>query len=88
MADEELSGRRSSNPQFYENLRGRVRALSIDDLNNAAKRLLKTDQLVWLLVGDEGTVLTPDSDHNLKIEDFGKLVMIPLHDPLTQEALN
>lgn len=87
LADEELSGRRESNPRFYQELRDKVSRVSKADVQEAAKRLLQTEQLVWLLVGDTRQVTQPDAAHGLTLEQFGPLTRLPLHDPLTQEPL-
>ncbi|MFA7329927.1 MAG: pitrilysin family protein [Candidatus Delongbacteria bacterium] len=87
LAEEELSGRSQGNPRFYQELRERVARVSKADVQAAARRMLQTDQLIWVLVGDAQAVQAPDAGHGLSLEQFGPLTRLPLYDPLTQEPL-
>ena len=87
LAEEELSGRRVSNPRFYQDLRDKVSKVSKADVQAAARRMLQTDKLVWILVGDAKAVQQPDAAHGLTLESFGPLTRLPLYDPLTQKPL-
>lgn len=85
--DEELSGRRESDPRHYADLRERVAAVTVEQTRAVAAELLVPEKLVWLLVGDAKTILEPDAEHGVAVETFGPLTRVPLRDPLTQEPL-
>jgi zinc protease len=87
LKEEELSGRLKSDPTYFTDLRKRVDALTREDLQQAAQDLLHTNQLVWLLVGDENMIFNEDKEHQVSIEDFGTITKLPARDPLTQEIL-
>jgi zinc protease len=87
LAGEELSGRDKSDPRHYQELRTRVQAVTRQQVEEAARDLLKPGAMVWLLVGDAPKILAPDTEHGLKLEDFGPVTRLPLRDPLTLEAL-
>lgn len=84
---EELSGRMTSNPRFYHDLRNRVQAVTMDQVKAVAAELLQPGKLVWVLVGDAAAIQQPDAAHNLNLERFGSVTRVPLRDPLTQEPL-
>ena len=85
---EELTGRYHSNPDYYQNYRERVEAITRADVQAAAERLLQTDELVWLVVGQAEGILAGDAEHNLSIEDFGPLHNLPKRDPMTDQPLS
>jgi len=87
LADEELSGRRISNPRHFQQLRDKAKAVTRQDVVAAAQRLLKPEQLVWVLVGDSAGIQVPDEAHGLTLESFGPVTRLPLYDPLTQQPL-
>jgi len=87
-AREELSGRFESDPDYYANLRDVVRRLTLDDLKQAARDLLKTGEIVWLIVGDAQVIRSPDTEHGLKLSDFGPVELLPQRDPMTQEIID
>ena len=41
---------------YYEKYAGRVRALQISDIETAAKRVVRPDNLVWVVVGDRSKI--------------------------------
>ena len=41
---------------YYEKYAGRVRALQISDIEAAAKRVVRPDNLVWVVVGDRSKI--------------------------------
>ncbi len=87
LADEEITGRYESNPLYYSELRDKARALTLQDLKAAAAELLRSDQLVWLLVGDAEEILKGDEEHGLTLDDIAPVTRLPLRDPLTQEPI-
>jgi predicted Zn-dependent peptidase len=75
-------------PQFWETYRDRVRAVTIDDIQRVAREYLHPDKLVILVVGNAEDVAkgNPDKpqDSFQKISG-GKIIRIPLPDPLTMK---
>jgi zinc protease len=41
---------------YYEKYAGRVRALRISDIEAAARRVVRPDNLVWVVVGDRAKI--------------------------------
>ena len=41
---------------YYEKYAGHVRALQISDIEAAAKRVVRPDNLVWVVVGDRSKI--------------------------------
>jgi len=39
-------------PDYYQTYAGRVKAMSLNDMNKAAQRVVKADNLIWVIVGD------------------------------------
>ncbi|MDP2360505.1 MAG: pitrilysin family protein [bacterium] len=87
LADEELSGRAKSNPGYYQDLRDKVAAVTVEDVRAMARDLLRPGQLIWLVVGDAAAVTRPDEAKGLTLERFGPVTRLPLRDPMTQEPL-
>jgi zinc protease len=87
LADEEMSGRYAADPEYYLNLRNKISEISLTDINNAAARLIKPENMVWFIVGQAEGVLAGDDEHQIMVSDFGPIISIPLRDPLTQEVL-
>ncbi|MCB1045967.1 MAG: insulinase family protein [Calditrichaeota bacterium] len=85
--DEELSGRYASDPAWFASYRDRVAAVDRDAVISLAREMLDTDRLIWLLIGDTKVIEAGDSEHGLKLEDFGPVTRIPLRDPLSQLPL-
>lgn len=87
-ADEELSGRKGSDPEYFARYRDRIGRLTAEDLNSAARDLLSTDSLVWLVVGDTTALFSAfDGKGREKLAGFGPVTILPLRDPLTQEPI-
>ena len=87
-ANEELSGRRETDPAYHALYRDRIRKLTARDLNKAAAELLSPDSLVWLVIADT-TALFGGSDGNGRelLAEFGPVTILPLRDPLTGEPI-
>jgi len=41
---------------YYETYPGKVKSLSLDDMNKAAQKTLKPDNLIWVVVGDKSKI--------------------------------
>jgi len=73
-------------PMFWESYRDKVKAITIEDIQRVAREYLHPEKLVILVVGNVEDVLkgNPDKpqDSFQKISG-GKIIRIPLPDPLT-----
>jgi len=58
-------------------------------VQEAARKYLHPDRLVILVVGDKDEILKGHPDHAEKLTDFGggKLVDVPLRDPMTMKPM-
>ena len=50
---------------YYETYAGKVRALQTSDVNNAAKEVVRPDNLTWIVVGDRAKIETGVRELNL-----------------------
>jgi zinc protease len=84
-AQDELTGRYARDPQFWNNYRSRVEAVSKADILRVAKKYLTPQKLVILAVGSKRDILAGDPDRPVKLTQLtqGPLVDVPLRDPLT-----
>ena len=58
-------------------------------MQRVAKKYLKPEKTVVLIVGDKKTIIKGHPDHPVKPENLtsGGLIEIPLRDPYTQEPI-
>ncbi len=50
---------------YYDTYAGKVRALKIDDVNAAAKDVIRPDNLIWIVIGDRSKIETGVRELNL-----------------------
>ncbi len=88
-ATDELTGRFAKDPEYWQKWRGRIEAVTKDDVSRVAKERLHPDRAVILVVGQKEEILKGHPDHPVKLEQLagGKLSELPLRDPLTLEPL-
>lgn len=88
-AQDEFTGRYAKDPNYWKDYRNQVRAVTKAGIERTAKRLLKPDRTVILIVGQRDEILLGHPDHPARLQDFdgGKLIDWPLRDPLTLEPL-
>jgi predicted Zn-dependent peptidase len=89
LADEEFTGRYASDPGWWAAYQGKVEKVTKADVARVAKRLLKPESATILVVGRKADLLNPDPKHPVAFADLtgGKLVELPLRDPLTMQPL-
>ena len=89
LADEEFTGRYASDPGYWAAYQAKVEKVTKADVARVAKRLLKPESATILVVGRKSELLNPDPKHPVQFEDLtgGKLVELPLRDPLTMQPL-
>jgi hypothetical protein len=84
-ATDELVGR---SHEYWKSYRDKVRAVDAPAAQVAAKKHIHPDRLVVLVVGNVEEILKGHPDHpDIKLESLGKLVRLPLRDPMTLEPL-
>lgn len=89
LADEEFTGRYASDPGWWATYQAKVEKVTKADVSRAAKRLLKPESATILVVGRKSELLNPDPKHPVQFQDLtgGKLVELPLRDPLTMQPV-
>lgn len=73
---------------YWQSYRERVKSVSEDDVRMSASRYLAPDKFIILIVGNLEEILKGSSDYpGAQLEKMGKLVRVPLRDPMTLEPL-
>jgi predicted Zn-dependent peptidase len=85
LAAEELTGRYKRDPKFFAEYTGRVQAVTAQDVQRVARRLLDPQKMTFLLVGDGKEIAEGDGEHEVTI--CGQPKAIPLRDPLTMKPM-
>ena len=88
-AQEEFTGRYARDPAFWQQFRARMEAVTQADVQRAAQRVLQTNQLVILTVGQKTNILQGHPNHPVRLQDFApqRFLELPLRDPLTMQPL-
>ena len=89
LAAEELTGRYQRDPKYYREYAGRISAVTADDVQRVARRLLDPAKMTFLVVGDIDEVLLGDPKHDVSVVGLagGEPKRLPLRDPLTMKPL-
>lgn len=87
LLDEEYTGRYASDPGYYATYKANVEKVTAADVQRVAKRLLDPKAVTILVVGKKSDLLNPDPKHPVAYADLvgGKLVDVPLRDPMTMK---
>ena len=88
-AMDEYTGRYKKDPQFWQKYRDRIDAVTAEDAQRVAKRFLQPDKLAILIVGQKDEILKGHPNHPVKLEELagGKIIEVPLRDPLTMKPM-
>lgn len=86
-AQDELTGRYASDPDYWKNYRAKIDAVTAADVQRVAKKFLSSDKLVILVVGKKSDILAGDLKHNVELQALAgnRLVDLPLRDPMTMK---
>lgn len=89
-AEDEFTGRFARDPDYWKNYRARVAAVTREDVLRVARKYLNPERVVILVVGRKNEILLGHPDHPVKLPDLvgGRLVEVPLRDPLTLQPLS
>ena len=88
-ASDEMIGRYATQPNYWADYRDNIEAVDIAAVQRVAKRWLKLDQVIILVVGQKEEILKGHPDHPVKLDDFVKrrVTELPMRDPLTMKPL-
>ena len=89
LASEEFTGRYRTDPDYWQQVVPRIRAVTREDVQRVAKKYLTPDRLVILGVGQKAEILKGDPNHPVAFTNLvgGKFTELPLRDPLTMQPL-
>ncbi len=89
LAADELTGRYAKDPAYYREYAARINAVTVDDVQRVARRLLDPAKMTFLVVGNLNDVMLGDPKHDVTVEQLagGRPTALPLRDPLTMKPL-
>ena len=88
-ASEEFTGRLSNNPNYFDNFRSKIRAVTKADVQRVAGKYLTPDKVAILIIGDKEEILKGHPDHLVSVDSLtsGVVKDIPMRDPFTLQPL-
>ncbi len=88
-AQDEFTGRYEKEPGFWGKYRERFQSVSAAEIQRVARKHLNSSDLVILVVGQKEQILLGHPDHPVKLADLagGRIVDLPLRDPMTMKPL-
>ncbi len=89
LAVEELTGRYQKDPTYFQTYRDRIRAVTAQDVQRVAKRLLDPSRMTALMVGNARDMLLGDPKHDASLAAMagGEPRRMPLRDPMTMKPM-
>ncbi|MDO8632505.1 MAG: pitrilysin family protein, partial [Phycisphaerales bacterium] len=88
-AQDEITGRFAKEPAYWKNYRSKIGAVGKADAHAAARKHLRPENLVVLVVGQKAEILQGHPDHPVTLKSLAgdRFVDLPLRDPLTMEPM-
>jgi predicted Zn-dependent peptidase len=86
-AQDEFTGRHAKEPDFWQNYRQRIDAVTLQDVQRVAKKYLDSSKAAILIVGEKKEILLGHPNHAVKLDDIGRLTELPLRDPMTMQPM-
>jgi zinc protease len=89
LANEELTGRYQKDPKYFTEVRDRIRAVTREDVQRVAKRLIDPSKFTVLMVGNAKDMMLGDPKHDASITAMaqGEPKHLPMRDPLTMKSM-
>jgi zinc protease len=88
-AQDEFTGRYARQPDYWKTYRQKIEAVNKDDIEKVAAKYVQPGKLVILIVGQKSEILLGQPGHEVKLSELagGKMVDVPLRDPLTMKPM-
>jgi predicted Zn-dependent peptidase len=89
LAAEELCGRYQRQPDYFKTYREKLRAVTAQDVQRVARRLLDPGKLTVLVVGNTVEMMQGDPKYPARITELagGEPKRLPLRDPMTMKPV-
>jgi zinc protease len=89
LAADELMGRYVKDPNYLAEYRRRIGAVTAQDVQRVAQRLLDPQKMTFLFVGSAAEISQADGKHEITIKQLagGDPQKLPLRDPLTMKPI-
>jgi len=86
-AADEFTGRYATDPDYWKNYRAKIQAVTKADVQRVAKKYVTPENVVLFVIGQKSEILLGHPNHPVKLESLskGRLVDVPLRDPLTMK---
>jgi zinc protease len=89
LAAEEQTGRYQKDAKFFGEFGSRIAAVTAEDVQRVARRLLAPEKMAFLMVGDFKEMMLSDGKHDVKLAGLagGDPKKLPLRDPVTMKPM-
>jgi len=89
LAAEEVTGRYQKDPACFTDYAARIGAVTAQDVQRVARRLLDPSKMAFLMVGNAQEMALPDGKHDVTLAKLagGEPRRVPLRDPMTMKPM-